>query len=84
MATAEARQQYWRRGQIVEFCHAWIKCKLGPRRFHVRGRVNVQRIVQAFADEIFRVFARSHPNIDLQFENANDDVTRMFKRAQAA
>lgn len=42
MATAEAQQQYRRRGQIVEFCHAWIKCKLGLRRFHVRGRVKAR------------------------------------------
>ena len=44
---------------------------------------NVDQIGQAFADEIFRVFARSHPNVDLQVDNANDDVTRMIKRAQA-
>lgn len=42
MATAEARQQYRRRGQIVEFCHAWIKCKLGLRQFHVRGRIKAR------------------------------------------
>src|SRR5215831_13121502 len=40
---------------------------------------NVGEIGQAFADEIFRVFARSHPGIDVQFINANDDVTRMIK-----
>jgi transposase len=42
MATAEAQQQYRRRGRIVEFCHAWIKCKLGLRRFHVRGRIKAR------------------------------------------
>jgi hypothetical protein len=26
-----AREQYRRRGRIVEFCHAWIKSKLGLR-----------------------------------------------------
>lgn len=45
---------------------------------------NVNQIGQAFADEIFRVFARSHPNVDLQFVNANGDVARMIKRAQSA
>jgi anti-sigma regulatory factor (Ser/Thr protein kinase) len=45
---------------------------------------NVNQIGQAFADEIFRVFARSHPNIRVQFTNANDEVTRMVKRAQNA
>src|ERR1700732_5104779 len=37
MASEEARKQYRRRGRIVEFCHAWIKSKLGLRQFHVRG-----------------------------------------------
>ena len=45
---------------------------------------NINQIGQAFADEIFRVFARSHPGISLQFINANDDVRRMIKRAQSA
>jgi hypothetical protein len=27
---------------VVEFCHAWIKSKLGLRQFHVRGLVKVQ------------------------------------------
>lgn len=37
MATAEAQAQYRRRSRVSEFCHAWIKSKLGLRRFHVRG-----------------------------------------------
>ena len=36
-ASEEARKQYRRRGRIAEFCHAWIKSKLGLRQFHVRG-----------------------------------------------
>lgn len=42
MATAEAQQQYRRRAQVIEFCYAWIKCKLGLRQFHVRGRKKVR------------------------------------------
>ena len=42
MASEEAREQYRRRGRIVEFCHAWIKSKLGLRQFHVRGLAKVQ------------------------------------------
>jgi hypothetical protein len=34
---------------------------------------NVNQIGQAFADEIFRVFARSHPGIEVQFINANEE-----------
>jgi len=37
MASEEVQQRYRRRGRIVEFCHAWIKSKLGLRQFHVRG-----------------------------------------------
>src|SRR6516164_10659024 len=44
---------------------------------------NVNQIGQAFADEIFRVFVRRHPGVDLQFANANADVTRMIRRAQS-
>lgn len=42
MASEEAQQRYGRRGRIVEFCHAWIKSKLGLRQFHVRGLVKVR------------------------------------------
>jgi hypothetical protein len=37
MARPEAQEQYRHRGRVVEFCHAWIKSKLGLRQFHVRG-----------------------------------------------
>jgi transposase len=42
MASEEAQAQYRRRGRVLEFCHAWIKSKLGLRQFHVRGLVKVQ------------------------------------------
>jgi hypothetical protein len=42
MASEEAQQRYCRRGRIVEFCHAWIKSKLGLRQFHVRGLAKAQ------------------------------------------
>ena len=41
MATPEA-QKYGRRSRIIEFCHAWIKSKLGLRQFHLRGLAKVQ------------------------------------------
>jgi transposase len=37
METEGAQANYRRRGRVVEFCHAWIKSKLGLRQFHVRG-----------------------------------------------
>jgi hypothetical protein len=42
MAREEVQECYRRRGRIVEFCHAWIKSKLGLRQFHVRGLKKVQ------------------------------------------
>jgi anti-sigma regulatory factor (Ser/Thr protein kinase) len=41
----------------------------------------VEIIGQAFADEVFRVFAVGHPNIEIIPINANDDVTRIIQRS---
>lgn len=43
----------------------------------------VATIGQAFADEIFRVFARDHPNIEVTSLHANVEVARMIDRAKA-
>jgi anti-sigma regulatory factor (Ser/Thr protein kinase) len=45
---------------------------------------NVNQIGQAFADEIFRVFTRRHPGVEVQFINANEDISNMIRRAQSA
>jgi anti-sigma regulatory factor (Ser/Thr protein kinase) len=45
---------------------------------------NVNQIGQAFADEIFRVFTRSYPGVEVQFTNANADISNMIRRAQSA
>jgi anti-sigma regulatory factor (Ser/Thr protein kinase) len=44
----------------------------------------VAAIGQAFADEIFRVFALAHPGIELQFVHANAPVRNMIDRARMA
>lgn len=44
----------------------------------------VEQIGQAFADEVFRVFTRSHPEIELVPFNANLDVDAMIRRARSA
>jgi len=44
----------------------------------------VDLIGQAFADEIFRVFANQHPEISLIEDNANQDVKNMISRAREA
>lgn len=45
---------------------------------------DVDFIGQAFADQIFRVFASEHPEIKLAPVNANAEVKRMITRALAA
>jgi hypothetical protein len=45
---------------------------------------DIGSIGPAFADEIFRVFARAHPEVQLVVINANEAVTGMIRRAQAA
>lgn len=42
----------------------------------------VETIGQAFADEIFRVFARMHPEIELLTMKTNSSVRRMIERAR--
>lgn len=44
---------------------------------------DVASIGQAFADEVFRVFVRQHPEITLIPINANDDVKRMVRAAMS-
>jgi anti-sigma regulatory factor (Ser/Thr protein kinase) len=44
---------------------------------------DVESVGQAFADEIFRVFAKEHPDIELVPLNANSQVKRMIERAKA-
>jgi len=42
MQTEQAKQLYRRRAQVAEFPHAWIKEKIGLRRFCLRGREKVR------------------------------------------
>ena len=39
MEAAESQAIYRRRGEVAEFPNAWIKEKLGVRKFRVRGMV---------------------------------------------
>lgn len=43
----------------------------------------VDAIGQAFADEVFRVFVRQHPQIALTPVNMNEDIRRMVRAAQS-
>ncbi len=42
----------------------------------------VGSIGQAFADEIFRVFANAHPDVELIATNAVPEVQQMIRRAE--
>jgi hypothetical protein len=44
----------------------------------------VRSVGQAFADEIYRVFAAEHPAVQLLAINANEQVSSMIRRAEAA
>lgn len=44
---------------------------------------DVETIGQAFADEIFRVYANSHPEVELMPVNASEQVRQMIARAKA-
>jgi anti-sigma regulatory factor (Ser/Thr protein kinase) len=44
---------------------------------------DVPTIGQAFADEIFRIFGRDHPDIQLLTTHANSEVKRMIDRAKS-
>ena len=43
---------------------------------------NVEMIGQAFADEIFRVYRRKNPNLNIVYINANKNVDEMIKRVE--
>lgn len=43
----------------------------------------VETVGQAFADEIFRVFRSSHPDVELLTRSTNDQIQNMIRRALA-
>lgn len=44
----------------------------------------VEFVGQAFVDEVFRVFKNEHPDITIDYFNANEEVTSMIKRGMSA
>lgn len=54
-------------------------------RFHtvILDFNGIDTIGQAFADEIFRVFAAAHPNVAVTYVGAKPEVEKMIKRAKA-
>jgi len=66
---------------------------MGPKRLLTRvdrfktaifDFTEVETIGQAFADEIFRVFASRYPEVELLAIKANSAVKRMIQRATSS
>lgn len=43
---------------------------------------DIDSIGQAFADEVFRVYARNHPDIEISAVNINPEIERMIRRVK--
>jgi len=43
----------------------------------------VKTVGQAFADEVFRVWKKNHPEIEVRYRNANENVEFMIRRASS-
>ncbi len=41
---------------------------------------DIKSVGQGFVDEVFRIFQKKHPNIKIEFTNANEDVRFMIER----
>ena len=52
------------------------------RGFFFLDFAEVANIGQAFADEIFRVFANEHPEVELVAMHAASEVQQMIRRAE--
>lgn len=57
-----------------------LLARLEPFREVFLDFKGVEFIGQAFADEIFRVFKNSHPDIEIIWINTNDDIKKMINR----
>ena len=63
--------------------HICVWCPRGQQFRHGRDAAQNPPIGQAFADEMFRVYATDHPEMKLTAVNANEQVTRIIGRATA-
>ena len=79
--------------RLAQYGHDQLMSRSQARRVLVRFErfkeifldfSGIGSIGQAFADEIFRVYAADHPEIKLVADNANEQVNQMIGRALAA
>lgn len=47
----------------------------------IRPFDSIKTVGQAFADEIFRVWKKNHPEIEIRYRNANENVEFMIRHA---
>jgi len=73
------RSAYISRSQAKRLLHALDRFKKIVLDFK-----GVSTVGQAFADEVFRVFAKAHPGIDIEPINATENVDFMIRRARAS
>jgi anti-sigma regulatory factor (Ser/Thr protein kinase) len=68
-------ERYVSRSQARRIC-------LGLEKFKriVLDFKNISTVGQGFVDEVFRVFQSKHPQIKIEYVNANDDVRFMIER----
>ena len=45
--------------------------------------IGVKTVDQAFADEVFRIFYKHHPEIEITYRNANEDIEFIIRRTLA-
>jgi anti-sigma regulatory factor (Ser/Thr protein kinase) len=60
-----------------------VLARVGEFKTATLDFAGVEMIGQGFADEIFRVFRKAHPETQLEPVNASPDVARMIQRASA-
>jgi hypothetical protein len=70
-------------GNVTTFNHNCVWCRHGQQFRHGRDAAHNPPVGQAFADEIFRVYATGHLEMKLTAVNANEQVTRMIGPATA-
>jgi hypothetical protein len=81
METAEAQEIYKRRKQVAEFPNAWIKDKLGLRKFRLRGLIKVgMEVIWACLTYNFQPWVRLRWKAQLKAVGGVTGLARMMSR----
>ena len=74
----DSGDSYISRSQAKRLLHSMGDFKIIELDF-----TGVKTVGQGFADEIFRIFCKQYPEIEVTYKSANEDVEFMIKRALA-